>query len=118
MKKDKKKNNVVLKGIEAHTKNEQINSNAIEKFKKDKLNLDIKINGVKQIKTKWDRLMVIAKCETFEQKLQVMKATNKLKGIAYYIEDELSPDEIKLQEKLRNLARKEWGKQKNSKDRT
>ena len=55
---------------------------------------------------------MIVKCETFEHKLQIMKAKNMVRGSQCFIEDDLTREERKTRAILRNGGRKETVKGK------
>lgn len=114
MENEKRKDNIVIKGFKA-TKEGHLQCGDIENFIENNLQIKVKLLSVREIKRIAGQRIIIAKCETWEQKMQIMRTKNKLKGSQCYIEDDLTTEERKIQAILRNKAREARAKGKNVK---
>jgi len=104
----RKKENVVLKGVKMPENLEKEKDKRVEWVKeliKKKLEVDCRINEVRK-----SGPVIIVKMENEEEKREIMKRKNKLKGDSLFIENDLSFEERKVQEKLNR-----WAKEKRSK---
>lgn len=109
MEKENRRNNIVIKGFKA-TEERQLHCEEVETFMESSLKTKVKLTSIREIKRNTGLPIIIAKCESFEQKLQIMKAKNRLKGTQFFIDDDLTSEERKVQSILRNMARDERGK--------
>lgn len=96
MEKEKRKNNVVITGIEIDAKDEE-SKQLVEKWMEKELGVYRKIKEV--IKITQDKMLV--KMENFEDKMELLINKRKLKGKQIYIDNDLSPQERNIQRKLR-----------------
>lgn len=111
---ENRKDNIVIKGLTTK-KQGQLQCEDIENFIANKLKTNVKILSVTEIKQKTDQQMVVVKCESFEQKRQIMRNKNKLKGTECYLEDDLTKEDRKIQTILRHKVKEERSKGKNVK---
>jgi len=103
-----RKENIVLKGIKMPEDIEKEKDKWIEWVKElinRKLEIDCRINEVRK-----SGPVIIVKLESEEGKKEIMKRKGKLKGDSLFIENDLSFEERKVQEKLSR-----WAKEKRSK---
>lgn len=99
---EKRKTNIVVTGIQM---NENINQGDMIQVVKTKLKQLIKIECNIQGAIKLGRNRVLIKMESFEEKLQLLKNKNLLKGTQIYIDSDLTPQEREIQSKLREIMR-------------
>lgn len=102
--KRERKNNIVIKGLQTEGTTVK---HGVEAFLKNKLQLNVEINEAREINTGNNRKLIIVKMESWEEKIKIMKEKSKLKGTNQYIEDDLTPEERKIQATLRNMAKNE-----------
>lgn len=95
-----KKHNIVIKGINAQ---EMKGKDKVEEFLNRKIEVNVKITNVQTINAK----MIVAKIETWKDKMDLMKNKNKLKGTKIFIDNDLTKEELKVQAKLREIAYEE-----------
>ena len=104
MEKEYRKNNVIIKGT--NTKNEgQLQCSEVEAFIEGSLKIKVKIIAIREIKQTTGLRMIMAKCENFEQKLQIMRAKGMLRGKKCCIDNDLTIEERKIESRLRSRVR-------------
>lgn len=105
--KQRRRNNIVIK-------HEKFNGNqvaeGVRQFLKQKLNIDTHIQEAYQIKD-----ITIAKVNSWEQKMQIMRKKRELKGTEIYIENDMTIKEREIQKQLRGISKAEKNKGKNVK---
>lgn len=106
--KREKKNNIIIKGVKI---DEADNSEKLSQLIKDKMEVDIKIKSVQIIK-KYDKPIVLARIDAWEDKIQIMKNKHKLRKTDVYIENDMTAEEREVQAMIRNFARQEREKGK------
>lgn len=99
-----RKNNIVIKGANIR---EDMAKAGVQEFLKTQLGVTVSIISARVIKSKYTNPMVIAKVGDWEQKMQIMKNKAKLKGKPIYIDDDLAPNDRKMQAEIRNIAKNE-----------
>ncbi|XP_072400326.1 uncharacterized protein [Diabrotica undecimpunctata] len=108
MDKQIRKQNIVIKGHD-FKENEELED--ATNFIANQLNLNVKIKDVQKIRTSQGKPPVaIVKVDTMKDKELIMKNKSKLRGTRYFIENDLTQAEAKLQKELRDMAREEIGK--------
>lgn len=96
-----KKNNVVIKGIDLRGEVREA-----EKFCEEKLGVKTKPESVQTFKNN-DNMINIVKIKNWEEKEEIMKKKNTLKGTRVYIDHDLTKYESEVQKKLREKAKNE-----------
>lgn len=99
--KQNRKNNIIIKGIDFQNKTE-----GIEQFCKERLGTEVKIEAFQNIGTN-ERPMIMAKVNTWEQKVSIMKNKNKLRGTKIFVDHDMTKAESEVQKKLRERAKVE-----------
>lgn len=110
---EERRNNIVLKGVRMEG-DERLIKGALKEWVSDFLKKNIGVDG----KIEHCRLsgkVIIAKLGSEDVKREVMKNKNKLKGGNIYIENDLTWDERKIQEKISRWGKEERGKGKDIK---
>lgn len=107
-----RKNNIILKGINLDGKDAKTE---LETFFKNKLEVNVTIDTAEVIKPKLAQAFVKVKMNTWQDKINIMRAKNKLKGTNNYIDDDLNQQEQKMQASLREYAKQERGRGKEAK---
>lgn len=97
--KEERKNNIVIKGIK---KEGWITKEWAEKFIKEKIDVEVKVN-----KCRKSNNVLIITLEEEIKKREVMRAKNRLKGERIFIENDLTWEERKIQEKIYRWAKEE-----------
>ena len=107
---DKKarRNNIVIKGAHLNTENLE---GEVECMIKNKLGVEVKILEAYTIRNRHENKIIIAKTEYIKQKTMIMTNKNKLKDTRIYIENDLTKKELEIQRDIRQVAKKEKGKQ-------
>ena len=106
--KEKKKNNVVIKGLNyTHNVEEDI-----KKLFKEKLQTDARINKIYTRNKGTKNELVVVEMTDWEQKQNIMTAKYKLKDTEVYIDNDLTWEERKIQREIRSIARAEKEKGK------
>lgn len=100
MERREKKHNIVIKGINTQEINENVK---VQEFLHRKIEVNVKITNVQTINT----TMIVAKVESWEDKMKLMKNKNKLRGTKIVIDNDLTKEELKVQAKLREIANEE-----------
>lgn len=110
MDKAQRKLNIVITGIHVES---NIAKETVEKFVEEKIGTKINVNEVSKIGiNKNNKMIIMAKLNSWEDKEKVMKNKNKLRGTPYYIDPDYTEGESQTQRKLREIARVERGKGK------
>lgn len=109
--KSKKRNNIVIKGLKIDPQ-ENV-SQAVVDFLKRELKQTSKIKEAYKIGKTEGKQAIVAEVESWEQKMEIMKNKNILKGKNYYIDNYLTVDERKIQNTIKIKAKeeKEMGRQ-------
>lgn len=97
--KEERKNNIVIKGIK---KEGWITKEWAEKFIKEKIEVEVKVN-----KCRKSNNVLIITLEEEIKKREVMRAKNRLKGEKIFIENDLTWEERKVQEKIYRWVQEE-----------
>lgn len=108
----KKKNNVVVMGIESTTEQPK---EEIESLFQKEMGVVVNTKSVYKIGRKQEKQNILVQLQNWEDKVKIMKNKNKLKGKNIYIENDMTKEEQKIQAEIRNVARKERAKGKNTK---
>lgn len=106
LEKENRRRNIVIRGIEIKTQDENENKEMVENFLNKTLQLRMDIKGAKKLGEKV--CMVQLKNETDKRTIMMNKA--KLKGIKeprVFIDDDMSKEEREIQVKIRNKAKEE-----------
>lgn len=110
LEREKRKNNVVVTGIQMEEETEEPHKQ-IQEW----MNKELEINCIVKETKKIAQNKVLVTMEHFEEKIKVLKNKNKLKGKTVYIDSDLTQRERNTQWKLRMEARKIRGTGKNVK---
>lgn len=102
--KEEKKNNIVIKGIKKEATENSNLKEWVEKLLKNKLGKEYNLEYCR-----WSGSVILAKVKNIEEKIEIMKQKNKLKGEVIYIENDLTWEERRTQEKI-----SKWAKEKRS----
>ena len=95
-----RRNNLTIRGVER----EGIRGKeGVERLFTEKLEVQCKIDWVKE-SGREGRRMVVARCSSWEEKLQVLKNKYKLKGTDIFIEQDLTWEEREMQRKIVRMA--------------
>lgn len=97
--KEERKCNIVIKGKTSWEKGEN-GKEWVESFIKEKLRVQCKVTECRN-----SGPVIVAKIENEEKKKEVMRNKNKLKGDSIFIENDLSWEERRLQERINRWAR-------------
>ncbi|KMQ86479.1 hypothetical protein RF55_14523 [Lasius niger] len=106
--KEERRNNIVFKGING-VENIKDGREWVKKFLNEKLDLDLE---GKVTQTRISGKVLIAKLDSEEVKREVMKRKNKLKDGYVFIENDLTWEERKIQEKINVWAKVQRSKGK------
>lgn len=101
MEKEKRKNNIVVTGIEIVEKDGEMEKQ-MEEWMNTELGVESKVKEVKRI----TQNRTLVSIENFNGTLRVLRSKNKLRGKKIYIDSDLTPQERDIQKKLRQTARK------------
>lgn len=101
LEKEKRKNNIVITGMEMKE-----NGKEVEKQVQEWINKELGVNSRIKETRKITQNKVLITMANFEEKMEVMRNKNKLKGKRVYIDSDLTPQEINIQRKLRLEAKK------------
>lgn len=88
---------IFIKGVDSGNLKE---ATEVENYLKSTLEVDTKIENVEVINAK----MIAVKCASWKGKMSVMKNKNKLRETKVYIDSDLTKEELRVQEKLREMA--------------
>lgn len=105
--KEKRRNNVIVKGIDL-----KHNTAEAEKFFKDKLGSQVKVNTIIEPQKGKDKLISVVKLNSRQDKELIMENKNKLRGTGVYIDNDLTKTESSVQKQLRDIAKEERQKGK------
>lgn len=89
---DERKNNIIIKGMDREG---EITRERMEEFRREKLNIEVKV-----IRCRRSGGVLVVKLENEHMKKKVMRNKSKLKGRNSFIENNLSWEERKVQEKI------------------
>lgn len=106
--KEKRKNNIIIKGVSTEHEAKQ----TVEKLFTETLGVQSKIIDAFKINKPDKKGILLVKMENWHMKQEVMKMKNKLKGSQIYIEHDLTNEERKIQWEIRNIAKEENAKGK------
>jgi len=101
---EKKRNNIVIKGIKI---NEPNLKEKVEEFIVNNLGVNAKIADSTSIGRQEQNRIIVAKIESFEQKIQIMKNKGKLRNTKVFIESDLTVKERKIQQTINEKAKEE-----------
>lgn len=102
--KEKRKNNLIMTGLNETATDRESLKNIVERFLKNKLDIDTKIKTVQKIGQ--DKLII--EMDNWDEKMQVLKNKKKLvkdKEHKIYLDSDLTYNERKIQKKIRDYAR-------------
>lgn len=106
LEREKRKNNIVITGLELRTDNEQSMVKEIERMVRDKVGIDAQVKSAYQLNNK----MIIVEVENFDKKLQILKNKHMLKAMEdknIYISSDLTAKEREIQKIIRDRAKEE-----------
>lgn len=112
MEKEKRKNNVIITGMEFQSDNQQEMKQVLENLVKEQLHINTEIKKVEKISDK----RCIVEMETFEGKLKILKHKRKLRKTGrkeIFINSDLTPKERDIDYKIRKRAKEEINNGKN-----
>ncbi|KAF2883665.1 hypothetical protein ILUMI_22537 [Ignelater luminosus] len=102
--------NVIIKGKDFP---EDAEAETVQKFLEEKIGVKTKLNEIHHVGTRKEgKEIVRATVENMESKRLIMKNKKKLKGLEYYIDDDSTNAEQKIQKKLREIVKIEKNKEK------
>lgn len=107
--KERKRNNIVVKGLKLDTNNQDMLKEEMSNFLKEHLGMATVIKRVQRIK---DNICVI-ELNNWEEKMKVMENKRKLKDlkdIKVYIDSDLTRNEQEAQKRIREIAGREKNK--------
>lgn len=109
LEKEKRENNIIIKGLLIDTNNGDVVKETITNFIKQELDLEVTIEEAYKLGT----ATCLAKMERKEDKINVLKNKNKLRQVAgrqIYIDNDLTKEEMRIQKEIRQIAREEKNK--------
>ena len=109
LEKDKKKNNIVISGLKIESTTNQNLKQKLNEFLRDHLQVTDKINNAQKI----NEHMYVAELNCFDTKMKILKNKGKidyLKENKIFINTDLTKKEIKIQSKIREIAKEERNK--------
>lgn len=105
MDKAQRRNNVIIKGI-----NFDNDIRKFENFCKERLQIQVRAESLQSRNTKKDEKLSVIKFKNWEEKQQLMKIKNKLKGSQIYIDHDMTKAESEVQKILRDRMKTENAK--------
>jgi len=102
--KEERKDNIIIKGW---VNVERIEKERVEEFLKDRLGLEIKVKGCKV-----NGKVVVVNLNSSEDKKEIMKGKSKLKGGNIFIDNDLTWEERKTQERINKWVKEQREKGK------
>jgi len=102
--KEERKDNITIRGW---GKVEKIEKGKVEEFLKDRLGLEIKVKGCKV-----NGKVIVVNLNNSEDKKEIMKGKSKLKGGNIFIDNDLTWEERKTQERINKWVKEQRGKGK------
>jgi len=102
--KEERKDNITIRGW---GKVEKVEKENVEEFLKDRLGLEIKVKGCKV-----DGKVIVVSLNSSEDKKEIMKGKSKLKGGNIFIDNDLTWEERKTQERINKWVKEQRGKGK------
>lgn len=104
LERNEKKNNLVIKGIKDIDKNpEQSIREVLNKIGV----ANVEVEKTTLIKPKKSSAFVIAKMKRWEDKISILKAKRNLKGTEIYIQCDYTEEELRIQKRLRDIAKEQ-----------
>lgn len=106
LEKDKRKNNIIIKGLTLETDDRNSIKHKLEQFIESNLQLNVKLKEGSKIGEK----MFLAEMENMSDKVTVLKNKSKLKngvGRSIYIESDMTKMEREIQATIRKIAKEE-----------
>lgn len=103
--KEKKKNNIVIRGLEVRA--EENLENKVEEFLSKEVKVNVKLIEAYKIGRHEGKQPIIAKVQSWKQKADVMSNKRNLKGKKIYIDNDLTVKEMIIQKKIREVANEE-----------
>ncbi|KAK9692846.1 hypothetical protein QE152_g34873 [Popillia japonica] len=104
--KDRRRKNIIIKGAEFKDK---IEMEEVQKFIENKIGVKSEVKEVEKI---GDGKNIRVTLENLETKHMILKNKSKLRGSKYYIDSDLTDQELKIQKTLRVIAKNEKEKGK------
>ncbi|KAJ3646455.1 hypothetical protein Zmor_024043 [Zophobas morio] len=108
MEREKRRNKVVMMGLDIETGEQKQIIGKVTKFLEEKVKVESKVKSAYKIAEK----VYVVEFENREEKINVMKSKKNLKGSSIYINDDLTKTERKIQNKIKEEATKERNKGK------
>lgn len=105
----KRKNNIVVKGIQV-TKGKE--KEQLEAFLKEEVKVNAKILKAYQTEKEQRTDRIVAEVESWSMKQEIMTNKFKLRNTKIYIDNDLTVEERRIQKEIRSIAREEKGKGK------
>lgn len=101
---EKKKNNIVVKGLSIENENENVKEK-VEEFIKKEMKIETKLTKAMKINIGTKSEMILAQVESWEMKRKIMEGKSKLKGTKIYVDNDLTKNEREIQREIRNIVR-------------
>lgn len=114
MDRNDRRDNIIISGLTLEGGNGRDMDRGLEQFIQQNLNVDVRVLEASKINDK----MWVAKLESFQKKIEVLKNTHKLRNGTYrrvYINSDLTKEERIVQKKIRERAVRERREGKNVK---
>ncbi|XP_063905575.1 golgin subfamily A member 6-like protein 2 [Zophobas morio] len=108
MERKKRRNKVVMMGLEIETGEQKQIIGKVTKFLEEKVKVESKVKSAYKIAEK----VYVVELENREEKINVMKSKKNLKGSSTYINDDLTKTERIIQNKIKEEATKKRNKGK------
>lgn len=103
--KRKRKNNIVIKGLQIRGENE---ISEVESFLKEKLQVCAKVIRTQIINTKRNNeKIIIAEVEAWTKKQEIMRQKSILRNTRVYIDNDLTAEELWVQREIRSIAKEQ-----------
>lgn len=107
--KEKRRNNIVVKGVVSQAGKEK---EMIKEFLGRQISVEVEIVQAHKINREGRPGMILATVESFEKKLEIMKAKRTLRGTDVYIDDDMTVEERNVQREIRKIAKEQKAKGK------
>lgn len=108
MDKEKRKCNVIIKGLT----DEQVDETEINNFLETNVNVKIQVKKISHISKQKEGNIVLVEMNTWDEKQAIMKNKFRLKGTKVYVEHDLTLEERRIEAEIRRIAREERKKGK------
>ncbi|XP_044755086.1 uncharacterized protein KIAA2012-like [Coccinella septempunctata] len=105
----KRKNNIVVKNLKVYDGKEK---EEVKKLVDEELNLKVDITKAYKINRGTKVEMIVAEIASWDQKQNIMKAKQRLKGKDIYIDNDLTLKERQVQKQILEISRVEKSKEK------